>query len=182
MERENRRIYVTKKLMREGLLRLLKTQHIDKISVKRLCEEANVNRSTFYRYYTLPKDILLELETEILAQFRIAKPFENYEDIQAYLARGIRYMYENADTMRILLRNTSTDDYTLLMQNFARGMLEVSNIGGISPQKLRLLVAYAGAGSFYTLRQWLEDEDPLRPEELIDFTMELTERCMKIIS
>ena len=34
----------------EALIRLLQTSTIDKISVKDICEEAHVNRSTFYNY------------------------------------------------------------------------------------------------------------------------------------
>ena len=45
--KENQRIAVTKRMLQEGLLRLLRTQPIDKIKVTELCEESGINRATF---------------------------------------------------------------------------------------------------------------------------------------
>ena len=49
--KENQRITLTKKLLQEGLLRLLETKRLDKISVTELCREAGINRATFYNHY-----------------------------------------------------------------------------------------------------------------------------------
>ena len=61
MERENQRIMLTKRLLKESLLRLLERKELDKISITELCREAGINRATFYRHYEIPRDILNEL-------------------------------------------------------------------------------------------------------------------------
>ena len=52
-KKTDRRILKTKRALRESLLYLLKEQPIQKISVSRLCEKSDINRSTFYTYYSV---------------------------------------------------------------------------------------------------------------------------------
>ena len=63
---ENQRVMLTRRLIREGLMELLKTESIHKISVRALCEGAGINRSTFYRYYGSQYDVLAEMEEQVL--------------------------------------------------------------------------------------------------------------------
>ena len=61
---ENRRVRMTKRMMKDALLNLLERTELSGISVTALCEAADVNRSTFYSYYTSPSDLLGEIEQE----------------------------------------------------------------------------------------------------------------------
>ena len=60
-KKTDRRILKTKRALRESLLYLLKEQPIQKISVSRLCEKSDINRSTFYTYYSNPMDLRLKM-------------------------------------------------------------------------------------------------------------------------
>lgn len=46
-KQENQRTRLTKRLLREGLLELLRDKPVEHITVKELCELAELNRSTF---------------------------------------------------------------------------------------------------------------------------------------
>ena len=63
---ENRRVRMTKRLMKDALLNLLERTELSGITVTAVCEAADVNRSTFYSYYTSPSELLRELEQEVL--------------------------------------------------------------------------------------------------------------------
>ena len=65
-QKENQRIALTKKLLQEGLLRLLEVKTLDKISVTELCRESGINRATFYNHYTSPQDLRSEEHTSEL--------------------------------------------------------------------------------------------------------------------
>ena len=60
-QKENQRIALTKKLLQEGLLRLLETKSLDKISVTELCRESGINRATFYNHYNSPQELLTDI-------------------------------------------------------------------------------------------------------------------------
>ncbi len=55
---------LTRRLLKESLLRLLQSKNIQAISVKELCEDSGINRATFYNHYGRPDDVLEELENE----------------------------------------------------------------------------------------------------------------------
>ena len=71
-EKQNQRVALTKRLLQESLLQLMKEKNIQNISVKELCEASGINRSTFYKHY-VDKYAL----TESLCQ-DIFIPFEDY--------------------------------------------------------------------------------------------------------
>ena len=56
---ENRRVKYTKRVIKEALIELMANRQVGEISVKKLCEQADVNRSTFYAHYGNPMDCLL---------------------------------------------------------------------------------------------------------------------------
>ncbi len=57
-KKEDRRIAMTKRLLKAALIELLKEQDIYHISIRELCERADVNRTTFYKYYGSQFDLL----------------------------------------------------------------------------------------------------------------------------
>ena len=63
---ENRRVRMTKRLMKDALLELLEKNNLANISVTAVCETADVHRSTFYNYYTDPANLLSEIEKDFL--------------------------------------------------------------------------------------------------------------------
>ncbi len=50
-KREDRRSAYSKRAIRESLLALMQDKPLNKITVREICERADVNRSTFYAYY-----------------------------------------------------------------------------------------------------------------------------------
>lgn len=58
----------TKKMIRESFIQLLKEQPVSKITVTKICEMAEINRATFYKYYEDAFDLLLKLEEEFLEE------------------------------------------------------------------------------------------------------------------
>jgi len=62
---ENQRIRLSKSLLKNALLELLRTKPIGKISVYELCTQAQINRTTFYKYYGSPYDLLNDIENDL---------------------------------------------------------------------------------------------------------------------
>ena len=48
---EDKRTQYSKMALNNSLIKLLKKKPLHKIKIKEICEDAQVNRSTFYRYY-----------------------------------------------------------------------------------------------------------------------------------
>ena len=67
MKNTDTRVRYTKDILKKSLLELLKNKKIDKITVKELCEKAQINRGTFYLHYSAPNDLLYEIEKDFMA-------------------------------------------------------------------------------------------------------------------
>ena len=62
----DRRVLRTKKNIHQAFLQLLSEKSLSQITVKELSEHADINRKTFYMYYSNIEDILAELEDELV--------------------------------------------------------------------------------------------------------------------
>lgn len=67
----DRRVKYTKKVIKDTFLSLLEKKNISNISVKELCEMADINRGTFYRYYIDIYDLLKKLKMNLLKKSKI---------------------------------------------------------------------------------------------------------------
>ena len=63
---EDRRVRRTRKLLRDKLIEKLKTTELSKITVKELCEAADINRSTFYLHHDNVYSLWQSIEDEII--------------------------------------------------------------------------------------------------------------------
>ena len=68
----DQRVRVTRMLIRRSFLELLKQKPIQNISVREICEDAGINRGTFYSHYTDIYDLLHKIEEEMLRDFESA--------------------------------------------------------------------------------------------------------------
>ena len=60
------RVKLTKKMVFEAFLSILKNKPIAKITVKEICTAADINRTTFYKYYKDTYDLLEQIEDELI--------------------------------------------------------------------------------------------------------------------
>lgn len=88
-EKLDRRTAYTRMVIRESLYKLLEKKHLSEITVKELCEKAEVNRTTFYRNYLDIYDLYEKLEEE-LTEKAFAKG-----DIEKDRYRLLKLIYEN---------------------------------------------------------------------------------------
>ena len=66
-KKEDRRVTMTRRLLKDALIELLREQSIYQISIRELCQRADVNRTTFYKYYGSQFDLLADMEDDIVA-------------------------------------------------------------------------------------------------------------------
>ena len=71
MPKENRRVKMTKMLLNESFLKFLAEKPLARITVKEICDDADVNRSTYYAHFTDPYDQLKKLESDIMVDMTI---------------------------------------------------------------------------------------------------------------
>lgn len=64
-QKTDHRIRVTHTLLKEALYKLVQTKSVQEITIKELCYEANINRTTFYAHFQSVQDLIEKLESEV---------------------------------------------------------------------------------------------------------------------
>ena len=70
MVNKDRRIRKTKDVLKKSLITLMGEKSINSITVKELCEKADINRGTFYLHYKDVFHMLEEIEKELYEEFQ----------------------------------------------------------------------------------------------------------------
>lgn len=70
MNKQESRYFATAAKMDDSLLRLMEKQEFEYVTVRDICREAGVNRSTFYLHYENTTDLLAEAFRRVQEEFR----------------------------------------------------------------------------------------------------------------
>lgn len=171
--KDDQRVTLTKRLLKDGLLRLMQKQNLDKISVTQLCSESGINRATFYRHYEQPKDILNELRYEMSANVKaIVSKQENIDNIQKSIEDVCSYFYDNAELLKIFFETRTDDDFVMLINEiYADQFAEIRQrelLNEIDDDSLRIGAFYYAGGFFFVLRQWILEPINKTPKEIAE--------------
>ena len=87
-------------------MELLTKKRIHEISVKELRKVAEIHRTTFYRHYQTPHDVLLEVEYDSIKGFQNSSgPLNDIADLKEHAARMCSYLSENRALVKPFIQN-----------------------------------------------------------------------------
>lgn len=186
MDNIDNRVRYTKTVLQQALLRILKKKHIDKVTIKELCEEAKVNRGTFYLHYATPNDLLMEIEKQFID--------ENMAYFSTYMKGGYEMslltgmfacILKNREICRIIMGKNGNPRFLERIKQ----MLRESVVDGWCqefPQygrnDLDYVYDFVFTGSMQLILNWLEDDKGLTTAELANRLDRLGHHCHLAIS
>lgn len=91
----------TQMQIKHSFLMLLREQPLSKITVKRICELAEINRATFYKYYADPYDLLERLQLELAGRVRDLLESAQAETLPNLLVPMMQHMSSDRDSRMI---------------------------------------------------------------------------------
>lgn len=168
--KENPRITVTKQMLKDGLLRLLQSKKLEDIRVNELCAISEVNRSTFYRHYETPKDVLQEVQKEIIRQTLPSTRPKSEAEIRDMMEHICTVIYENSGIVKILFRcNTDADlmEYlNRLYTDFWEIREQKKQYPHVDDATAQIALALLGGGCYCLIRQWILEDIPKTPKQI----------------
>lgn len=171
MPKENQRVALSKRLLKAALLRLLQNKNIAKISVSELCQEAEINRTTFYRHYETPNDVLLEIASDFIKDFRkFSSTWNISHDLYNEVVQLCQFIYTHADMAKLLIRNNTNDGIARTFQELCTDFVGARKIlykgAPVDDDTLRLFSSFLSVGIYTLISQWLIENIPKTPEEI----------------
>src|SRR5690625_621309 len=114
-KRLDRRKRYTRMVLRDNLMLLLKKKQLSSITVKELCEKADINRSTFYDHFKdvfrlmdyIEEEIIVDLTT-YLGQYNFA---EGTEESLQMTEKLLEYIASKYDTCQTLLNENNDPSF-----------------------------------------------------------------------
>jgi len=77
----NARFLTTEDFIEKAVFSLLKKRDYDDFTIKEICKEAAINRSSFYAHYSDINDLMIKIEEKLARKLNeIWKPTDNYDE------------------------------------------------------------------------------------------------------
>lgn len=174
--KSNQRVALTKRLLQEALQRLMKRKPLDKISVSELCDEAQINRATFYRHYNVPRDVLVEMQLQFTERVHTALDMNTLVNTPyRYVEQLCACLYEHSELVKLFIRNNSEEDMISLFDEFFLMLLKeddsIIKKRTLDQSEQKLVSAYMAGGGYYMLRRWLLDGIDKTPQQIASLVL-----------
>ena len=164
-KKDNKRAQDSKQRLKRAVCNLLKEVGHEKITIKSLCKEAGVNRTTFYAHFDDIEDLLYEIceeyivgcfkifmNTEVSYRIRIKNAVELIRDDMEFFA----YVFRNVHNLELKVLNMVEILYT-----------DNDYLAGAEKAKLSLafiISGFVGVGKIY----FSSDKCKMNPDEFAD--------------
>ncbi|WP_340003319.1 TetR/AcrR family transcriptional regulator C-terminal domain-containing protein [Paenibacillus sp. FSL K6-0276] len=176
----NQRERLTKLLLKQSLISLLKEKNISQISVKELCTSAGINRSTFYLHYANAYELLEHVEQEI-----IDNTSEYLEKIEAndrgitYILAFLDYIKKNDDLFAVMLLK-SNDNVLFSKRLLNEILMNIDNHLQLDvPENMkRFTYAYLVNGSLAIIQEWILGKFIISSNELAQLIFSLADHSL----
>lgn len=177
---EDRRVRYTKMVLKEALLKLMREKPLSRISITAICEEADINRATYYSHYTDQYDQLNKIEMEF------TEGINNYLDTYVsetdslQMIEGIlEYVFKNKDLCNVLLSPNGDIRFEEKVREVIRE--RVFAVWKVSPLAKGVadeyIYTYTLAGCVGIVKKWLADPKTFyKPKEFASLIYMLTEK------
>ena len=124
-KQESRRTQMTRRLIRSALVELMEEKTLERITIKELCERADVNRTTFYLHYSDQRSVLNDIKETVCKKTVAMITESDFTDPTAFVEQFLCYIRDNDRVFRILLMNDEGDSFRFaLMDAAARELVQ----------------------------------------------------------
>jgi len=173
----NRKVKLTKLLFKQAFIELLEERQIHQISVRALCEKADLNRSTFYSHYEDITFLVDEIENEIIEKIPLIQ--YNESGPADSMTQFTKFVRQNNKIITSLLQNGHLVDK--LVQKSVNFLIETE--GKKTKEEIEIftnLSHYCISGMFHAYIYWTSSDTPLSEKDISNLLYSLSLEAMKI--
>jgi AcrR family transcriptional regulator len=195
-ESPDRRKARTKRLLRAALLEAVEEKGLDKVTVKDLCDRADINRGTFYLHYRDVYDMVERTTEDILRGLRENLAPANPHDLIAYAAKDephpgfvavLEYLAGHADFLRMMLGPKGDPSFPLKLKGLWRAYFFEKIMARHADNRRMLVppdyfVAFLLSAQLGILQHWLDTGMRHSPQELALFITRIVSKGPAIVT
>jgi AcrR family transcriptional regulator len=169
MEKTDLRVQITRKMLRDSLVELMKTKSILHISIREICEAAGMSRSTFYAYYKDQYELLEQMEEEtfieldkVIKKYNPSGVMPTAKELIALLEDVLRYVAGNYHSIQVFLSENGESGFQRKVAKFLTDQIRRhQNAGQLKTlpdeQTLSYCSAFMRDGCIALIQEWLKN-------------------------
>jgi AcrR family transcriptional regulator len=176
----SRKTRYTKMVLRDSLTELMKEKSILGITIKDICELADLSRSTFYAHYKDQYDLLRQIQEETIAV--LEKVLEKYNDddsrsgIIRMLEELLHYIADNGESIQVLLSENGDINFQKKIFGFTRRKQVMKYFAGKFDRKTQEYASiFTVNGSIGLIQQWLKNKMDLPIADMARLIFKMTQ-------
>lgn len=150
--KSDRRVKYTQRVLKESLLKILQERPIERVTVKEICDRADINRSTFYVHYGSPQELLDSIKNELYDEIKAKK--KDFTDIKAYMRQICETIYEYRDLMSVLLRAGHMEQLFQAAALWKDDFVDAFTRMGMPAERIEMAYLFITCGAFACIFTW----------------------------
>ena len=166
-KKEDRRVTMTKRMLKDALTEMLRRTDIYHVSIRELCQRADVNRTTFYKYYGSHFDLLGDMEKEFL-DFLSNAIKEHAANPVLIIETVCEYLENHLEFGRLIINNNVDPLFPQKLFSLAAvreaALAKYAEKQGESALEYRF--NYIAYGAYRVICVWLNKEERESPEQI----------------
>lgn len=174
--KNNQRFRETELRMESAMLDIMKTTDFEKITVKKICEKAKVNRSTFYAHFIDIYDMLNKMEVELRSEMLNSYSPDNKQEYEIFSEESFILFFKHIKKHKYFYRiNLQTRKNFPLEQGYEQlwSIIEplCKQAGITSDEEIMYYFVYFQAGFTMILKRWVDTdckEDEIQLAKIIE--------------
>ena len=144
----DKRIVKSKEAIKKALIELSREKPYTEISIRDLCREAGISRSTFYNNYKLFNDVIVEMSNDFMKKIEGKRLSREFLD----------FMIANSDELKVLLESGIFGKrFAFYLKELISEDLQLDSKDGEKDLELNVLTLYHSYGLFGCLLNMIEN-------------------------
>ena len=160
-KKQDKRVRYTKMFIKDSFVALLKDKPISKITIKEICENADINRATFYAHYTDQYDLLTQIENDVINdvhEYLSGEYIADDPDSIRKLSQIFTYIRKNDEICKILLSDNADANFQKLLmelvwQEVVPGWAQSK---ALSAEDMEYIYTFVFIGCVGIIKKWLD--------------------------
>ena len=169
VKKEDRRTAMTKRMLKEALTEMLKEKDIYHISIRELCERADINRTTFYKYYGSQFDLLTDMENDLLVFLADVIRSRDADTVKT-IETACKYLEDNLEFVKLIFNNNVDPAFPqkLFSMEAIKEALKEKQNSRYAVNESDYLYNYMIYGAYRIVCMWLNKEQRESPNEIAE--------------
>lgn len=168
----DRRVLKTKRAIHKAMTQLLAEKDINDISVKEIADLADINRKTFYNYYTGVYQLVDEIENEIVDYFAELIKTIDFEQALADPSIVFYKLYNTfSNHVEFIDALFSSNSNASLVSKVLNKLIEMTSDAAVEhfqsdPEKTEVITRFIFAGEIAAYQAWFRSDRKMPVKEL----------------